>query len=369
MSDKVVLQTQGKLGAGTYTLQHTGPQIDALLTKTEGLYNYDDTEIRALIQALEEDKVDKVEGKGLSTNDFTNGYKKMVRTTNNEVVEARGDYESLNARLDDMSGGGGGGTKDYRDLTNKPKINGHELIGNLSTDDLDINTDYLDLDNKPQINGHELVGNLSTEDLGIEQDYLDLDNKPQINGHELVGNLSTDDLGIEVSYPDLTDKPQINGHELVGNLTTDDLDLEIDYVDLTSKPSINGHILVGDLSTEELGIQQMQADWNQTDTTAVDYVKNKPDLTTILYGTTASWNAQPTLVSRRKTIYVYSDYQVIQGKNVPGFKVGDGVTLVINLPFTGTEGGVSDAERDSWNNKVTASLDPSDEENLILSTN
>lgn len=239
----------GKLTAGSYTLKHTGPQIDALLTKTEGLYNYDDTEIRSLIRNLELTKVDKEEGKGLSTNDFTDEYKNMVSRTNDEVVEARGGYTSLDARLDDMSGGGG-------------------------------TTDYLDLINKPQINGHELVG---------------------------------------------------------------------------------------DLSPEDLGIQQVQVDWNETAPSAISYIRNKPEIPTILYGTTESWDAQATLVSQQKTIYVYTDYQVDEGKNIPGFKVGDGITLLINLPFTGSEGGVTDAERESWNNKVTAFIDPEDEENLIFS--
>ena len=54
-----------------------------------------------------------------------------------EVTEARGGYPSLNARLDDM-GGGGGGTGDYSDLTNKPRINGVELSGNKTPEDLNL---------------------------------------------------------------------------------------------------------------------------------------------------------------------------------------------------------------------------------------
>lgn len=42
-----------------------------------------------------------------------------------EVIEAGG-------------GGGGGGTTNYNLLQNKPKVNGHTLQGNLSTDDLEI---------------------------------------------------------------------------------------------------------------------------------------------------------------------------------------------------------------------------------------
>ena len=47
-------------------------------TKLAGLNNYDDTEVKAEITALENGKVDKEAGKDLSTNDFTNEYKKAV---------------------------------------------------------------------------------------------------------------------------------------------------------------------------------------------------------------------------------------------------------------------------------------------------
>lgn len=47
------------------------------------------------------------------------------------------------------SGGGTGGTTNYNDLTNKPKINNVELSGNKTTSDLNIS--YEDLTNKPTI--------------------------------------------------------------------------------------------------------------------------------------------------------------------------------------------------------------------------
>lgn len=39
--------------------------------------------------------------------------------------------------------GGGGGTNDYTDLENKPKINGVSLVGDLSTEDLSIDAEEL----------------------------------------------------------------------------------------------------------------------------------------------------------------------------------------------------------------------------------
>lgn len=52
-----------------------------------------------------------------------------------------------------------------------------------------------------------------------------------------------------------------------------------DYTDLTNKPSINGVVLTGNKTTSDLGIEEnVQANWTQTDTTADDYIKNKPTI-------------------------------------------------------------------------------------------
>jgi hypothetical protein len=48
--------------------------------------------------------------------------------------------EALLIELD--TGGGGGGTTDYNQLTNKPTLNGVELKGNLTSKDVDVESDY-----------------------------------------------------------------------------------------------------------------------------------------------------------------------------------------------------------------------------------
>lgn len=116
------------------------------------------------------------------------------------IVKPDGTTITVDADGTIHSVGGSGGTSSYNDLTNKPKINGVELVGDVSTDDLNINTgssDYVDLTNKPSINGIELSGNVEL-DLGTN-DYIELQNKPKINGVELSGDLSSSDLNLEPS--------------------------------------------------------------------------------------------------------------------------------------------------------------------------
>ena len=55
----------------------------------------------------------------------------------------------------------------------------------------------------------------------------------------------------------------------------------------------------------------------------------------VLYGTTEDWNSQPELVAKKGYLYVYSDYkQDEQEQNIAGFKIGDGTSYLIDLPFT-----------------------------------
>lgn len=82
--------------------------------------------------------------------------------------------------------------------------------------------------------------------------------------------------------------------------------------------------------------------------------------------TTAEWNLDPTLISEKNALYIYTDYKVVDNVTIPGIKIGDGMAYVIDLPFSTDVGGVTDEERIFWNNKVTAFIDPFDEEGLIL---
>lgn len=140
--------------------------------------------------------------------------------------------------------GGGGGTSDYSALNNKPQINGVTLTGNKTTGDLNIN--YNDLQDKPSIPSAQ-----------IQSDWDQVDNtKPDFvkNKPSIPANLS--DLRDDASHRTVTDteKATWNGKS----------DFSGNYNDLDNKPIIPN--------------AQVQADWDQTDTDAVDYIKNKPNI-------------------------------------------------------------------------------------------
>jgi len=100
----------------------------------------------------------------------------------------------------------------------------------------------------------------------------------------------------------------------------------------------------------------------------------------IYYDTTEHWNMQIDLIAKEGTIYIYSDHESLEEdsvtKYVPGIKIGDGTSYLIDMPFVGDAMSqqliehianmtmhVTDAERNFWNNKVTADIT---NENLIL---
>ena len=66
----------------------------------------------------------------------------------------------------------------------------------------------------------------------------------------------------------------------------------------------------------------------------------------VISNTVEGWNAQPDLIAKKNVIYVYTDYDVDpEGRDVPGLKVGDGKTLLIDLAFI-AGGGSGELEAD-----------------------
>lgn len=104
--------------------------------------------------------------------------------------------------------------------------------------------------------------------------------------------------------------------------------------------------------------------------------------------TKEEWDEDPLFISEKDNLYIYNNYKQIQletGEKIyfPGLKIGDGKSYLIDLPFFNTSMyedqiiqhlrnhfiHVSQQDRQFWNNKITAYLDFSNEENLVLSKN
>lgn len=96
----------------------------------------------------------------------------------------------------------------------------------------------------------------------------------------------------------------------------------------------------------------------------------------VISGTTEWWSQHASTVSQEGFIYIYTDYQNVDGVDIPGVKIGTDNAYVIDLPFIDTVYArhISDTivhitaeERVSWNDKVTCYIDPTKSDRLIFS--
>lgn len=96
----------------------------------------------------------------------------------------------------------------------------------------------------------------------------------------------------------------------------------------------------------------------------------------IISGTTEWWSQHSSMISQEGFIYIYTDHQRLNGADIPGVKIGTTNAYVIDLPFVDdvysahiadTIIHITNEEREFWNNKVTAYVDPTKEDKLILS--
>lgn len=86
--------------------------------------------------------------------------------------------------------------------------------------------------------------------------------------------------------------------------------------------------------------------------------------------TSEFWRLNPTFVPLDGEVIIYTDYRIVNGRNVPAIKIGDGKTAIVSLPFVAGNGGdeeamnaltdhindsgvhVTSAEKYFWNNKL-----------------
>ena len=105
-----------------------------------------------------------------------------------------------------------------------------------------------------------------------------------------------------------------------------------------------------------------------------DDIQIKADITT-------NWNERTTFIPNKGDIIIYLDKRNVNGVNIPGIKIGDGLAYGIDLPFVGDEIAadllshinnttvhITAAERTKWNNKINCE-DEVTNETLVLFRN
>lgn len=131
---------------------------------------------------------------------------------------------------------------------------------------------------------------------------------------------------------------------------------ELIFLPLTEFPMPgNSHCLYIDITGKKIYYWDEGQYWSLTDDRM------------IFSGTTEYWNLHPTEISKKDAFYIYTDFDIKDGTNVPAIKIGDGLGYVSALPFV-SACGITQEDIDFWNNKVSAKIDPSNPEGLVLYT-
>ena len=98
----------------------------------------------------------------------------------------------------------------------------------------------------------------------------------------------------------------------------------------------------------------------------------------ILIDTTANWEEKASTISKKGTIYIYSDYDKTEdNKDIAGIKIGNGAYLgdvqFIDIKYNEHIANkiihITQEERIKWNNKVRCYMNDVDGENIIFTTN
>ena len=270
---------------------------DTEIQRLSTLENYNDSQIKQDISTIKSNlntKVDKVDGKQLSTNDFTDTLKSKL-----DSVDAKSKVYSVNGQTGDVkineytlpvaSTTTLGGVKvDGTTITiNNGVISSSGGSGEVGT------TNYNDLINKPQINGVELSGNKTLDNLGIQAkgDYALKSNIPTktsqltndsgfLTAHQDISNLATkSELNNKVD--------KVSGKQLSTNDFTTALKNKLDSVDVNAKVySVNGQTGAVTIDIPDISILTPKVVEDSTSTTAT--IAKAEANTTYKYGTLTS---------------------------------------------------------------------------------
>lgn len=199
-----------------------------------------------VINAALGDKVDKVSGKRLSTNDYTTAEKnKLASIEQGAKVNVQPDWSQTDTDSDDY-------------IKNKPTIPAAQIQSDWNQNDSTAK-DYIK--NKPSVPSGQVQSDWEQTD-STAPDYIK--NKPSAPS----GQVQADWSQTTTTEPDyIKNKPTIPAAQIQADWNQTSSTAK-DYI--KNKPTI-----------PEV---QVQSDWNQTDDSAKDFIKNKPDISTLLNG-------------------------------------------------------------------------------------
>lgn len=211
----------------------------------------------------------------------------------------------------------------------------------------------------------------------LNRDYNPLINHPHINNIELIGNRTLQELGITVVYTNTTEywNSQIG---MIGE--KDAFYVYTDHSQDEEGNNIPG-IKIGDGQAYLIDTPFLDANFNShISNTEIHITQAERDFwnsktNNIYCDTTEYWNSHPELQSEKDAIYVYTDHQQMDDKDIPGIKIGDGNAFVIDLPFIDDVYAahiansiihVTQEDKDIWNNNVTCFIDPIKGDKLVF---
>lgn len=338
------------------TVRDSEVPIDSIARKSQIVDNLTTDNADYILSArqgkvLNDNKVDKVLGKGLSTNDYDNAAKaKLANIENGAEVNVQSDWAESNTTKDSYiknkpnfatvatSG-------NYSDLNNKPNLatvatsgNYNDLTNKPQLAEVATSGDYDDLSNKPTIPPEQVQANWNETDptsKAFIQNKLTTDTiRNDLTGTIAEGNTNFVNGGAvytalkskkeAISYANYSamitafnntttmpyDKYEIGQDVYVEPREVPDLWIKaksttsVTFEYTTDAAFINyltlglaqvGYYKFALLETEKVE-PQVQSNWNETDTSSKAYIQNKPSLATVaISGSYNDLNHKPTL--------------------------------------------------------------------------
>ena len=312
----------------------------------------------------------------------------------------------------------------YNELQDKPSLDGVTIEGDMVYTDFGLVKLYSELGNKPTLNGKTIEGNGTSESYGIvlSDTFEHWAAKTNLVSQAGVIYVYTDyqaydsGTGTTVSYPGvkigngrtkLNALPFINAPDprLLNHIANTS-------IHVTSQDRQNWNGAVSDISVIQRQLTGSMHNIGETTTEISDGSTTIPIMVDgnyvvpsagdvvryldrefmyadngtwvefgavgnqVLRDTKEHWDAQPSLISEKDVIYIYTNYKTIDNGDgtytiYPGMKIGDGSAYLIDIPFIGEGDGsiVTPEDIARWNNKWRGYMNENNPENLIFTVN